>query len=119
MNSTPNDLDTTRCTACGEAAWFDATCTGWTHDDPERDVHRVQPEAHRDPHPLSLDQRRALCGPITFTDGTVGDVTRARHPRFALVDSDSPEHGGEYAWTTIARLRGVEVRDVFGAVAPR
>lgn len=75
------------------------------------------PAHHRDPHPLTIDQRRALCGPIRFADGTVGGVTRARHPRFALVDSNSPDHEGEYAWTTIARIRGVEVQDIYGTVA--
>ena len=46
MNATtPNDLDETTCADCGGAAWFDATCTGWTHEDPERDAgHEVRPE---------------------------------------------------------------------------
>lgn len=37
----PNDLDTARCGVCGEAVWFDATDTGWTHDDPDRNTHPV------------------------------------------------------------------------------
>ena len=64
MNTTtPNDLDTTRCGTCGEAAWFDATCTGWTHDDPERDAHPVAPEEARTPQ-IGIPDR-------TEADGTV------------------------------------------------
>ena len=44
MPNTPKDLDTARCGTCGEPAWFDATCTGWTHDDPEQDAHPASPE---------------------------------------------------------------------------
>ena len=40
----PNDLDTTRCVGCGAPAWFDATDSGWTHDDPSLNIHPVHPE---------------------------------------------------------------------------
>ena len=91
----PNDLDTTRCGTCGEAAWFDATDSGWTHDDPERNTHPVAPEA---PTPqIGVPDRTEADGTIEVDylsacqDFVIGERAVASNGRGYEVQSVTPK----------------------------